>query len=123
MLLEHATENNLFTDTDDSSSSFISSSTHRSTTNEGQDCSINGEIEKCLANLPKPSKDVVFTPNQHQEQRDFFQQYLSNHKFFLNSFELYHVSLLTVFPEFVSCHVRRIIQVLLILHAEPKLNS
>ena len=124
MLLEHATENNLFTDTDDSSSlSFITSSTtHRSTTSEGQDCSINDDIEKCLANLPKPSKDAVFTQNQRQQQRYFFQQYLSNHKFFLNSFDLYHVTLLTVFPEFVSCHVRRIIQALLILHAEPKLN-
>ena len=122
MLLQHATENNLFTDTDDSSSSFITSSTRRSTTSEGQDCSINGEIEKCLANLPELSKGVEFTPNRHQQQREFFQQYLSNHQFFLNSFDLYRVTLLTVFPEFVSCHVRRIIQALLILHAEPKLK-
>ena len=69
MLLQHETENNLFTDTDDSSSSFVTSSTRRSTTSEGQDCSINGEIEKCLANLPEISKGVVFTSNQHQQQR------------------------------------------------------
>lgn len=59
---------------------------------------------------------------QHRQQHDFSHQYISNQDMFSNSIDLYRITILCVLPESTSCHLRKIIQALYILHAEPKLN-
>ncbi|CAF3973679.1 unnamed protein product [Adineta steineri] len=84
----------------------------------------NERIVNYLEHVPTPPDSYAFSYRQRQNQRLFFQQFVSSslHQLPDSPLDLYRIAIIAILPDDHSIILRYIIETLFILHGETKLN-
>ncbi|CAF1471338.1 unnamed protein product [Adineta steineri] len=84
----------------------------------------NQRVVNYLEHVPTPPDSYAFSYRQRQNQRLFFQQFVSSTIHHLPYFplDLYRIAIIAILPDDRSILLRYIIETLFILHGETKLN-
>ncbi|CAF4318006.1 unnamed protein product, partial [Rotaria sordida] len=84
----------------------------------------NYKVASCLQQVPLAPAKYVFSYNQREEQRLFFEQFLASDvdQRPYSIVDLYQVAIIAVLPDNCSIILRYLIETLFIIHGETKLN-
>ncbi|CAF1481360.1 unnamed protein product [Adineta steineri] len=84
----------------------------------------NLRVVNYLEHVPTPPDSYAFSRLQRQNQRLFFQQFVSSsiHQLPYSKIDLYKMAIIVVLPHDCSTLLRYIIETLFVLHGETKLN-
>ncbi|CAF1317099.1 unnamed protein product [Adineta steineri] len=84
----------------------------------------NPRVVNYLEHVPIPLDSYAFSYRQRQNQRLFFQQFVSSslHQLPYSQLDLYQIAIIAILPNDHSIILRYIIETLFILHGETKLN-
>lgn len=80
------------------------------------------EVHRLIANLPEPPVGYCFTSYQRQQQANFF-KWTQDRNVPLHNVDLYKPNIVAILPDNASKLFRKLIESLLITHAECKLNQ
>ncbi|CAF4321154.1 unnamed protein product, partial [Rotaria sordida] len=84
----------------------------------------NPKVASCLQQVPLAPAKYVFSYDQREEQRLFFEQFLASDvdQRPYSVVDLYQVAIIAVLPNDCSIILRYLIETLFIIHGETKLN-
>ncbi|CAF4145813.1 unnamed protein product [Rotaria sordida] len=84
----------------------------------------NRKVASCLQQVPLAPAKYVFSYDQREQQRLFFEQFLASDvdQRPYSVVDLYHVAIIAVLPDNCSIILRYLIETLFIIHGETKLN-
>lgn len=75
-----------------------------------------------ISHVPKPPQGYLFSKRQRAEQYEFFQTFNPKQSHLYSTLDFYRMAIIAVLPHTCSTMLRHMIEILLVTHAETKLN-